>query len=164
MKTIRRLGNAARGASISSWLSSRRYSSLPRLCWLCSGSSTTKPATASKTNPSCSTFIPLSWLADTSRCRDSVSWTLRAYQDKRLIEIKFSSRASIPHLSLLLAPDCQVVSRIFPRLLHSMHRYRLFGCLGIEKRVQYTSLLLITFLARSHHRWTLRVPICIRIL
>lgn len=83
----------------------------------------------------------------------------------KLIEIKFlPSHTSLPHLSLLLPPDCQVIARIFPRLLHSVHRDRLFGCLGVEKPERCDSLLLVTLLARSHHQRAFRFPIRIRIL
>lgn len=101
---------------------------------------------------------------------------MRSYvRCRRLIEIQFShSPAALPHLSLLLAPGCQVVSRIFPRLLYSVHRDRLFGCLRVEEqrggqgqsahRRSPGSLLLITFLARLHHQRAVRFPIRIRIL
>lgn len=77
---------------------------------------------------------------------------------------RFSSCAALPHLSLLFALGRQVVSRLFPRVLHPLHRHRRPGRLAVEERVQPRSLLLATFLARFHHFWTLRVPVCLRIL
>lgn len=164
MKTTKRPGSAARGASTFSSPCLQPSCSSHPSSWPFSGSSTTKVATASMIRPNCSTSIRLWWLAATSPYQDSVSLSLVFSSRFGCHWRRFYSRAPLPHLSLLLTLDRQAVPHIFPCLLHSMHRHWLFGRLGVEEREQHTSLLLATFLARLHNVWTVRVSIRFRIL
>lgn len=164
MKMTKRLGNAVHGAStFSSWSSHRFCFSLPS-SWPSSGSSTTNKATAWKTRVSCSTSIQLSWLVATLRFRASVSFKREIFRFATITYWRYSSCSSLPHLSMLLASYREIVSRVFPCLFHSMHCHRLFGRLGVEKRKQHTSLLLVTLLAWTHHVGSFCFPVCLRLL
>ena len=92
-------------------------------------------------------------------------WKLNLWIDEivKLNEFSFS-RASVPHLSMLFALGCEIVSRLFPCLLNSVHRDRCFVGLGMEEWNPTGTFLLVTFLARFRHNGTVRVPIRARIL
>lgn len=109
-KTTKRHGNAVHGANTSLWLLCRQFCCLLLLSWLCSGSSTTRAATASKTKANCSTSTPHWWLPVTSHCLDSVSHSSGLYS--RTIHRAFDFTA------VLLYRICRCCSHLVVKLCH----------------------------------------------
>jgi len=65
---------------------------------------------------------------------------------------------------MLFTFDCEIVSRLLPCVLNSLHRDWLLDGLGIEKSDQHSALLLTSFLVRIHLHGSVCVPIRLGIL